>query len=80
MHRMNSADPHNFDVVLDSHSLGLEITAEVVVRAVEAGRPDASRASTAPTAGAWTRSAGQPDPAQDAKDHHIPAPPESFSA
>ena len=80
MHRMNSADPHNFDMVLDSHSLSLEITAEVIVRAVEAGRPDASRAGTAPAAGAWNRSASAPEPAPDARDHHIAAPPESFSA
>jgi len=42
MHRLNGADPHNYDVVLDSHSLGLEIAAEVLVRAVEAGRPPSS--------------------------------------
>ena len=35
----NSSDPHNFDLVLDSNSLGLEIATEVIVRAVEAGRP-----------------------------------------
>ncbi len=39
MHRANSNDPHNFDMVLDTHSLGLEIAAEIIVRAVEAGRP-----------------------------------------
>ncbi len=38
MHRANSNDPHNYDLVLDSHSLGLEIAAEVVVHAVEVGR------------------------------------------
>jgi cytidylate kinase len=38
MHRANASDPHNYDLVLDSHSLGLEIAAEVVVRAVEVGR------------------------------------------
>jgi cytidylate kinase len=82
MHRMNSADPHNFDMVLDSHSLGLEITAEVIVRAVEAGRPEASRASTAPTAGAWTCSASQLQPATDSRprDVQITAPPETSSA
>ena len=67
MHRMNSADPHNFDMVLDSHSLSLEITAEVIVRAVEAGRPDAARAGTAPTAGAWNR-ACQPTRAGPGRD------------
>lgn len=41
MHRMVSADPHNYDLVLDSYSLGLDIAAEVIVRAVEAGRPGA---------------------------------------
>jgi cytidylate kinase len=39
MHRANVNDPHNFDMVLDSHSLGLEIAAEIIVHAVEAGRP-----------------------------------------
>jgi cytidylate kinase len=38
MHRANSSDPHNYDLVLDSHSLGLEIAAEIVVHAVEVGR------------------------------------------
>jgi cytidylate kinase len=39
MHRANPNDPHNFDMVLDTGSLGLDIAAEVVVRAVEVGRP-----------------------------------------
>jgi cytidylate kinase len=39
MHRANSNDPHNFDMVLDSHSLGLEIAAEVIVHTVLVGRP-----------------------------------------
>ncbi|MGC8641698.1 MAG: AAA family ATPase [Isosphaeraceae bacterium] len=47
MHRMVSADPHNYDMVLDSQSMGLDIVTEVIVRAVEAGRPAA--ASSSPT-------------------------------
>jgi cytidylate kinase len=39
MHRANPNDPHNFDMVLDTDSLGLEIAANIIVRAVEAGRP-----------------------------------------
>jgi cytidylate kinase len=39
MHRANPNDPHNFDLVLDTHSLGLEIAAELLVRTVDAGRP-----------------------------------------
>jgi cytidylate kinase len=39
MHRADSTDPHNFDLLLDSDSLGLEIATELIVRAVEAGRP-----------------------------------------
>ncbi|MGP0065029.1 MAG: AAA family ATPase [Isosphaeraceae bacterium] len=39
MHRANSNDPHNFDIVLDSNSLGLEIAAEAIAHAVVAGRP-----------------------------------------
>lgn len=41
MHRVDPTDPHQFDMVLDSESLGLTLAAEVIVRAVEAGRPDA---------------------------------------
>ena len=54
MHRMDSADPHNYDMVLDSHSLGLDITAEVIVRAVEAGRPGVERPGASP----WTMTHG----------------------
>jgi cytidylate kinase len=39
MHRARSSDPHNYDLVLDSNSLSLEIATEIIVRAVEAGRP-----------------------------------------
>jgi cytidylate kinase len=39
MHRADSTDPHNYDLVLDSNSLGLAIAAEAVFRAVEAGLP-----------------------------------------
>ncbi len=38
MYRANSSDPHNFDLVLDSNALGLEIAAEIVAHAVEVGR------------------------------------------
>lgn len=37
MYRVDSADPHNYDLVLDSESLGPPIVAEVIVRAIEAG-------------------------------------------
>ncbi len=39
MHRANSNDPHNFDLVLNTGSLGLEIAAEIVINTVAAGRP-----------------------------------------
>jgi cytidylate kinase len=39
MYRVDATDPHNYDLVLDSDSLGLTIAAEVIIRAVEAGRP-----------------------------------------
>ncbi|MEO6811506.1 MAG: cytidylate kinase-like family protein [Isosphaeraceae bacterium] len=39
MFRADASDPHHYDLVLDSQSLGLTIATEVVVRAVEAGRP-----------------------------------------
>ena len=38
MYRVNSLDPHNYDLVFDSHSLGLEIPAELIAHAVEVGR------------------------------------------
>jgi cytidylate kinase len=41
MHRANPNDPHNFDLVLNTDSLGLEIAAEVVASAIWAGRPGA---------------------------------------
>jgi cytidylate kinase len=39
MYRVNAADPHHYDLVLDTHSLGLPIATEILVRAVEAGLP-----------------------------------------
>jgi hypothetical protein len=39
MHRANASDPHNYDLVVESHNLGLEIAAEIIVHAVELGRP-----------------------------------------
>ncbi|MBV8488286.1 MAG: cytidylate kinase-like family protein [Planctomycetaceae bacterium] len=50
MYRVVSADPHNYDLVLDSHSLGLDITALVIVQTVEAGRPGTIER---PALGAW---------------------------
>lgn len=55
MHRARSNDPHNFDLVLDSESLGLEIAAEVLIRAVEAGRPPGTGTSPLLRAGAADR-------------------------
>jgi cytidylate kinase len=55
MHRMISADPHNYDLVLDSHSLGLDLAVEVIVRAVEAGRP-----GDAPRPGGWNLTPSTP--------------------
>jgi cytidylate kinase len=39
MYRADPTDPHNYDLVLDSHSLGLSLSAGLVVRAVELGLP-----------------------------------------
>ena len=55
MHRMASADPHNYDMVLDSHSLGLDIAVEVIARALEAGRPSAPAVAGT---GLWTLTPG----------------------
>jgi cytidylate kinase len=40
LHRVDVNDPHQYDIVLDSESLGLSIAAELIVRAVELGRPE----------------------------------------
>ena len=39
MYRVDPSDPHRYDLVLDSDSLGLTIAVELIVRAVEAGQP-----------------------------------------
>jgi cytidylate kinase len=46
MHRADPNDPHQFDLVLDTSSLGLEIAAELVVHSVEVGRPGGLPASS----------------------------------
>ena len=38
MYRVDANDPHNYDLVLDSESLGLPIAADLIVRTIEAGR------------------------------------------
>jgi cytidylate kinase len=42
MHHVDAGDPHHYDLVLETHSLGLTIATEVIVRAVEAGQPSGS--------------------------------------
>jgi len=37
MYRIDADDPHNYDLVLDSDSLGPVVATEILVRAVEAG-------------------------------------------
>jgi cytidylate kinase len=77
MYRMDSNDPHNYDMVLDSYSLGLEIAAEVIVRAVEAGRPGQTRPGSAQPASPWSLGSG---PAQISVEHQAVAttdPPQS---
>lgn len=39
MYRVDADDPHQYDLVLDTHSLGLSIATEILVRAIEAGQP-----------------------------------------
>ncbi len=38
MHRYDANDPHNYDLVLDSESLGLPIVVEVIAATIETGR------------------------------------------
>ena len=40
MYRVDPNDPHNYDLVLDSNSLGIVIAAEILVRAILAGQPE----------------------------------------
>jgi cytidylate kinase len=49
MYRVNAADPHHYDLVLDTSSLGLPIATEVLVRAVEAGLPPAHQVAESTT-------------------------------
>lgn len=48
MHRANSNDPHCFDLVIDTQSLGLEMAAEVVIQTIEIGRTIAPRKEPVP--------------------------------
>jgi cytidylate kinase len=48
MHRADSAEPHNYDLVLDSNSLGLAIATEIIVRTIEAGQVGKAAASRPP--------------------------------
>ncbi len=64
MHRANPNDAHNFDMVLDTHSLGFEIATEIIVRAVMAGHPD----------GAIPGLRARPDPATASPAPSLPAP------
>lgn len=61
MFRANSSDPHNFDLVLDSESLGLEVAAEILIRAIEAGRPQGATTSPLLRSGATDRGGGKSD-------------------
>lgn len=56
MYRIDASDPHEYDVVLDSHSLGLSISAELILKAIEAGMP--------PAPGPQTPEEGPNDPVQ----------------
>jgi cytidylate kinase len=84
MHRMDSADSHSYDMVLDSASLGLEITAEVVVQAIVAGRPEFDRTASNAAASTWAlnsesadeRAVAQADQSPSAADRTHSAPSE----
>jgi len=56
MHRADPTDPHQFDLVLDSNSLGIAVSVEILVRAVEAGLPP-KRPAPDPS---WTAPDGPP--------------------
>jgi cytidylate kinase len=66
LHRVNAADPHQYDMVLDTESLGLSIAAEVIIRAVEQGRPAAGGKSGSSFAGEIYEYPGpRPTPARE---------------
>ncbi len=46
MYRVDADDAHTYDLVLDSHALGLPIAAEIITRAIEAGRLPKAAAAT----------------------------------
>jgi cytidylate kinase len=71
MHRANVNDPHNYDLVLDTDSLGMEIAAGIIVHAVESGRPQA-RAAVSGLRGLPEPPATRPEPPA--------APPEVLTA
>jgi cytidylate kinase len=64
MHRAHSGDPHNYDLVLDSNSLGLEIATEIIVHAVEVGRPHGAASGPLLRAGSPERGTAKPDHSQ----------------
>jgi cytidylate kinase len=39
MYHVDPTDPHNYDLVLDSHSLGFAIAAEIIIAAIKEGLP-----------------------------------------
>lgn len=55
MYRVHADDPHQYDLVLDSHSLGLPIATEILIRAIEAGLPPVA-AGALPNPGDWDES------------------------
>jgi len=50
MYRVDPNDPHNYDLVLDSNSLGIAMSAEIILRAVEVGLPKTRLAEKTPPA------------------------------
>lgn len=65
LHRADATDPHQYDLVLDTQSLGLSITVEVIARAVEVGRSgieDGNGSPKDPTAkAAWPPTTEKPE-------------------
>jgi cytidylate kinase len=68
MHRANSSDPHNYDLVLDSNSLGLEIATGIIVHAVEIGRPQGAATSSLLRAGSAERGTAKAERSLSASD------------
>jgi cytidylate kinase len=66
MYRVDASDPHHYDLVVDSHSLGLTVAVDLIARTVELGLPqNLAAAKNAHPTPSWQH---EPRPAEAADD------------